>query len=501
MVRSRLHNFEFNKNNPPKVFLTSQKGMYTYSDLRRFTGFFKDTIESKTGSLEGTVAFLAESSDVLIFAIAACWKLGIPFTPLSPDLKEDELNEYLERLNPAITFCDSQNRKRLGDENVIQMDENFFLNAFTHDIRNLSLPDESSFEGERIFGYFFTSGTTSQPKIVPLKRRQMITAAKASSENFKPDHNKYWLLCLPLNHIGGVSIILRSLIYDTAIYRMQNFREEMVKEFLGENQRFQAASLVPTMLKRLLDDPLFKTHREFKSILLGGGPISETLLKRSAERGIPIVSSYGMTETCAQIIANPLLAPSGMYTPLKSVGKPFPPNELQIRSESGEKLGKNQSGVLWLRGPQVFDGYLDEAHNKGKFDKNGWFNTGDYGHLNGFGHLFIESRRTDLIVSGGENVNPLEVEEAITRLPFVNEAVVIGLPDEEWGQLVTAIITLKNGDRSNLEDLRDQLKSILPDFKLPRKLEIVSEIPKTSTGKVKRWKLIESLTESSTTSL
>src|SRR5690606_4350634 len=116
-----------------------------------------------------------------------------------------------------------------------------------------------------IFGYFNTSGTSGKPKIVPLKRRQLLAAAKGSAENFRPDPNHFWLLCLPLNHVGGISIILRSLIYGSAIYRMDVFHEEMIKEFLGENTRFQAASVVPTMLKRLLNDPLFKTHRGFKA--------------------------------------------------------------------------------------------------------------------------------------------------------------------------------------------------------------------------------------------
>lgn len=491
MFKSRLHKFEFKRDKTPHVFLSSQHGMYTYSDLERFTAFFKDLVEEKADSLKWPVAFISESSDMLIFGIAACWKLGIPFIPINPNIKNTELKEYLEELKPVLIFCDTKNRSRLSDENVVKMDENFFLNSFTHDIRNIDLPEPDSIKDSEIFGYFFTSGTTSKPKIVPLKRRQIRSAAKASATNFKPDPNHFWLLCLPLNHIGGISIILRSIIYGTAIYRLGEFEEEMVKEFLVENKRFQAASLVPTMLKRLLDDPLFKTHREFKSILLGGGPISEHLLKKSAERGIPIVSSYGMTETCAQIIANPLLAPSGMYTPLKSVGKPFPPNEMQIRDDNGKVLGKNQSGALWLKGPQVFDGYYNEEENKLRFDKKGWFNTGDYGHLNGFGHLFIESRRTDLIITGGENVNPNEVEEAMQKLPTIREAVVIGIPDEEWGQKVTAVVTLKNGKTPELQEIRDQLKESLSDFKIPKELKIVQDFPKTSTGKVKRWELVK----------
>ncbi|MEX0844302.1 MAG: AMP-binding protein, partial [Balneolaceae bacterium] len=448
-------------------------------------------VEKKADSLKWPVAFISESSDMLIFGIAACWKLGIPFIPINPNIKTEELRSYLEALKPVLIFCDTANRSRLGDDNVVKMDENFFLNSFNYDIRNMDLPDPESIDESEIFGYFFTSGTTSEPKIVPLKRRQILSASNASSQNFKPDPNHYWLLCLPLNHIGGISIILRSVLYGTAIYRMGDFDEEMVKEFLSENNRFQAASLVPTMLKRLLDDPLFHTHREFKSILLGGGPISIELLKKSAERGIPIVSSFGMTETCAQIIANPLLAPSGMYTPLKSVGKPFPPNEMQIRDDNGRVLGKNQSGALWLKGPQVFDGYYDIENNEDFFDKNGWFNTGDFGHINGFGHLFIESRRTDLIITGGENVNPNEVEQAIQKLPSIEQAVVIGLPDEEWGQKVTAVVTLKNGKTPELDEIREQLKESLTDFKIPKELKIVKDFPKTNTGKIKRWELVK----------
>lgn len=491
MYKSRLHKFEFKKKEMPHVFLSSQDGMYTYSDLDRFTAYFKDLVEKKADSLKWPVAFLSDSSDMLIFGIAACWRLGIPFIPINPKVTDNELNQCLESLNPVLIFCDNKNRNRLSVDNVMKMDENFFLNSFNHDIRNMDLPDSDSIKDSATFGYFFTSGTTSKPKVVPLKRRQMISAAEASASNFRPDPNHFWLLCLPLNHIGGISIILRSIIYETAIYRLSEFNEEMVKEFLSENQRFQAASLVPTMLKRLLDDHLFKTHREFKSILLGGGPISEVLLRKSAERGIPIVSSYGMTETCAQIIANPLLAPSGMYTPLKSVGKPFPPNEMQIRDDNGRELGKNQSGALWLKGPQVFDGYFDKKDNKERFDKQGWFNTGDFGHLNGFGHLFIESRRTDLIISGGENINPHEVEGALEALPFIQEAIVIGVPDEEWGQKVTAVVILGNGKTPDLPEIRDQLKKTLSDFKLPRELKVVKELPKTSTGKVKRWQLIK----------
>jgi O-succinylbenzoic acid--CoA ligase len=483
--------FEFGKTEPQKVFLTSENGMYTYSDLERFTGYFLDIIKQKSDSTKWPIAFLADSSDLLIFAIAASWKLGVPIIPLSTKLSQNELEDIIHELSPSLIFCDTNNRNRLTGDDIIHMDENFFLNAFTFDIRELELPDPKKIQESQIFGYFLTSGTTGKSKIVPLKRRQMIFAAKASAKNFQPEPNHFWLLCLPLNHIGGISIIFRSLLYGSAIYRMGRFNEEMVTEFLSENPKFQAASLVPTMLSRLLKNPLFKTHKDFKAILLGGGPTTQQLLKRSVERGIPIVSSYGMTETCAQIVANPMTAPSGMYTPLKSVGKPFAPNELQIRDDNGKKLGKNQSGMIWLKGPQVFDGYYNQNDSDEIFDKNNWFRTGDFGHLNGFDQLFIESRREDLIISGGENINPIEVEEAILKLSPIKEAVVIGLPDEEWGQKVTAIVTLMNGKTPDITELKEQLSPNLTDFKIPKELIIVDTLPKTMMGKVKRWELTQ----------
>ncbi|MEP0006760.1 MAG: AMP-binding protein [Balneola sp.] len=485
--------FEFGKSEPQKVFLTSEHGMYTYSDLERFTGFFLDIIKQKSDSIKWPIAFLSESSDLLIFSIAAAWNLGIPIIPLSPKLSQKELENIVQELSPSLIFCDTANRNRLSGEDVIHMDENFFLNAFTFDIRDLDLPTPSKIKDSSIFGYFLTSGTTGKSKIVPLKRRQMISAAKASAKNFQPEPNHFWLLCLPLNHVGGISIIFRSLLYGSAIYRMGRFNEEMVTEFLSENPRFQAASLVPTMLSRLLKNPLFKTHRDFKAILLGGGPTTHQLLKRSVERGIPIVSSYGMTETCAQIVTNAMTTPSGMYTPLKSVGKPFSPNQLQIRDNNGKVLGKNQSGMIWLNGPQVFDGYYEVDENSDVFDKNNWFKTGDYGHLNGFDQLFIESRREDLIITGGENVNPVEVEEAIQRLPLIKEAVVIGIPDEEWGQKVTAVITLLNGQTPDIDEMKKMLSSELTDFKIPKELVVVDKLPKTVMGKVKRWELAQQI--------
>jgi o-succinylbenzoate---CoA ligase len=213
------------------------------------------------------------------------------------------------------------------------------------------------------------------------------------------------------------------------------------------------------------------------------------LINRSLTRGLPIVTSYGMTETCAQIAANPMLRPSGMYIPKKSVGFIFKPNEIQIRDKNGQTLPWNEPGQIWLKGPQVFDGYLEPEQNKNRFDKDGWFNTGDFGHLNRQDQLFIESRRTDLIITGGENVNPIEIEEVLTALDSILEAAVVGMPDKAWGQKVTAFVVSKDED-FDTEAVIKKLKEKLPGYKIPKEIIVIDRIPKTPTQKIKRGELV-----------
>lgn len=202
MFKSRLHIFEFKKAAPDFVFLASKEGMYTYNDLDRFTAFFQDVLIQRSDSLKWPVAFLSDSSDMLVLSIAACWQLGVPFIPLDPKLTTKELESQISTLSPSLIFCDSKNRKRIQSDDIVHMDENYFINAFTFDIANAELPNPNKFEKSNIFGYFFTSGTTGSSKIVPLKRRQMYAAAKSSAKNLRPDPNHFWLLCFLLVMLG-----------------------------------------------------------------------------------------------------------------------------------------------------------------------------------------------------------------------------------------------------------------------------------------------------------
>ncbi len=473
------------------LFLASRNGLKTYGELASFKDYFLQYLLDSGHDLQKPVGFLAHSSDELIFALAACWMLGVPFVCFSPNATARELNQQLEELQPNLVFTDKDHKDLNSTGHQVDLSELDLDNVLSREVK----PDKRivnftpDLDPERVFGYFFTSGTTSTPKIVPLKRRQMYFAAEASAGNFRPDINHFWLLCLPLNHIGGISIVLRSILYGSGIYRMNRFDVDMVSTFLSENTMFQVASLVPTMLKRLLDIPAFRVHKSFQAILVGGGPVTPDLIQESLNCGIPLVPSYGMTETCAQIAANPVLKPSGRYTPLKSTGMIFPPNEIQIRDIEGRKVGANTSGAIWLRGPQVFDGYYSPENNNDSFDEDGWFNTGDFGHMNANGQLFIETRRTDLIITGGENVSPFEVESELEKIDPITEAAVLGLPHEEWGQEVVAVVVARTKQEIKAEEIVNNLKERITSYKIPKKIVQAPALPRTESGKVKRSEL------------
>lgn len=474
----------FKPSDPFHKFLSTESGTFKYRDLYNFAQKFQVILQPHRRNSNQPLAIISNNSPATVFSIAACFLLKIPVLPLSKNITQNELVNILALTKPFAVFP--------GDD-ISNTD--FELPVITIPIELLSnskdeFTEEFLFDYPEIFaGYFQTSGSTGNPKIVPMKRRQVYFGAAASANNFRPSRNRYWLLCLPLNHVGGINVIYRSLLYNSAIYLVPSFDAEKIRSLLHENKDFEAASMVPTMLQLLLDHTFFRLQFRFKALLLGGGPISMALINKALTRGLPIVTSYGMTETCAQIAANPMLKPGGDYIPKKSVGQVFEPNEIEIRDENGIVLPYNESGQIWLKGPQVFDGYLDPDQNETSFDEKNWFNTGDFGHLNRKKHLFIENRRSDLIITGGENVNPVEVEAAISRFPSIKEACVVGVPDKKWGQMVVAFIVSDNKDLRG-SHIKKHLKEQLEGFKIPKQFISVGYLPKTESEKVKKTELL-----------
>jgi O-succinylbenzoic acid--CoA ligase len=300
-----------------------------------------------------------------------------------------------------------------------------------------------------------TSGTTGEPKAVELTYANHAASALASAGGLGVDPADRWLCPLPLHHVGGLNVLIRSAINRTTVVIHERFDAERVKATF-EAGEVTLASLVPTMLERLRAAGL-REAPNLRAIALGGGPIRPGLLDWAAETGIPVVPVYGMTETCSQVVAG-------------SPGRPLP----------GAELGIAPDGEVLVRGPMVAPKEIAP---------DGWLHTGDQGHIDEHGGLHVLGRLKELIVTGGENVAPLEVEQALQAHPAVADAGVAGLPDAEWGEAVTAFVVLRAS--ADPDELRAWCRERLEPFKVPKAIHTVDALPRNPGGKLLRDRLAE----------
>jgi len=311
----------------------------------------------------------------------------------------------------------------------------------------------SDFDPDAVHTLISTSGTTGAPKAVELTYANHAASALASADALGVQPGDRWLSPLPLHHVGGLNVLIRSAINRTTVVLHERFDADRVRATL-EGGEVTLASLVPTMLARLRDAGL-REARGLRAIALGGGPVPHGLLDWAAEAGIPVVPVYGMTETCSQIVAG-------------SPGRPLAGVQLEIARD----------GEILARGPMVAPGAVAA---------DGWLHTGDLGRLDEEGRLHVLGRLKELIVTGGENVAPLEVEQALLAHPAVVDAGVAGLEDAEWGEAITAFVVL--GEPADAEELRAWCRKRLEPFKVPKAIHAVERLPRNAGGKLLRDRL------------
>ncbi len=328
----------------------------------------------------------------------------------------------------------------------------------------------------------YTSGTTGHPKGALLTHGNHFCSAIGSSLNLGVHTDDRWLACLPLFHVGGLSILLRAAIYGTAAEVHANFDAAAVNRAIDDGVTI--VSVVAVMLARMLDErgdrPWPTTLR---AVLLGGGPAPRSLLERCAASGIPVVQTYGMTETASQAVTLP---PADALRKLGSAGRALYPNELRVGTPDAA-LPPNAEGEILIRGPIVTPGYAGRPDESARALAGGWLHTGDIGRLDDDGYLYVLDRRDDLIVSGGENVYPAEVENALLAQPGVAEAGVIGVADDRWGQRVAAVVRLHEGAAVSADTLRAAVRATLGGYRTPAEIRFASEpLPRTAAGKLLR---------------
>jgi o-succinylbenzoate---CoA ligase len=299
-----------------------------------------------------------------------------------------------------------------------------------------------------------TSGTTAAPKAVVLRHRNFLASALGSAVALGLHPAERWLCPMPLTHVGGLSIPIRSSIYATTAVVQGRFElDAVLEELMDPSLRTTLVSLVPTMLARLLDAGLERPPT-LRWALLGGGPIAPALLSKAEVAGVPVAPTYGMTEACSQIA---------------TFGWPLPGVQLLLAGDE-----------VTVRGDVVSAGSLGQ---------DGWLHTGDLGRFDEYGRLEIIGRQADTIVSGGENVAPAEIEAVLLGHPAVRDAAAFGRPDPEWGEAVVVQVVLRDGLEVDPEALRTHCAARLARFKLPKQFEFVDDVPRGPTGKLLRREL------------
>ena len=443
------------------------------------------TLGVDASSRVGTL--LHNSADVPVI-VHAMSRLGSTLVPLNIRLRPDEIAWQLADSCADLLIIDEQTaplaldaRSRSGrDVTLVSVQPGGDGIRSLADVLAAEVDLRDWIDPGAVHSIVYTSGTTGRPKGAMLTYGNHWWNAIGSALNLGVRDDDRWLACMPLFHVGGMAILLRAAIYGITTVIHPRFDEVEVNRAIDE-QGITIISVVATMLQRML-----AAHGErpfppsFRCALLGGGPAPQPLLEECAELGIPVVQTYGLTETGSQVAT---LAPEDALPRLGSAGKPLYPNTLRIGDGD---VPPGTPGEIQVRGPVVTVGYAGKPEETERALRDGWLHTGDLGYLDEDGYLYVLDRRTDLIVSGGENVYPAEVEAVLLAHPEVVEAGVIGVPDDEWGQCVVASVRLQDDAQVVEADLLTYCRERLAGYKVPRTVRFSGSLPRNATGKLLR---------------
>lgn len=442
------------------------------------------------------VGLLGRNSAEWIFCAHAVFWRGATLVPLHWRGAEAELEGQLDRL--ALDLLISEEPMAGAAQRGVPV---LLFDAVKDSPEAVCSPEAR--DPDEVLTILFTSGTTGQSKGVPLTLRNHEASAIASRARLGAREDDHWLCCLPLCHIGGLAIVLRSAIYGTSFELTRQFEPAHIAGLIKERP-VTLASFVPTMVHRLLKEQDEPFDTSLRAVLVGGGPIFARELEEARRQGLPVLPTYGMTEASSQLTT---LGPEDASLHLHTAGRPLDGVELRIIAFDGRPAGPGESGAIWARGPMIVAGYLGEgggvpadAEEETKSFRDGWLCTGDVGSFDEEGYLTIDHRGSDLIVTGGENVDPREVEQVLCESEDVDTALVIGVDDAQWGQIVAAVIVpfVSQGAQefdstALLARLEGRCRDRLARFKTPRRWLILDELPTTATGKIHRSALRERL--------
>lgn len=440
---------------------------YTYQDIYSAVV----NVATRLQTLSDTrIAIVSDNSVTMAVYLLAAMLVRKEVLLLNVHLTAREIENQLCQLH-ITTVLHSAKRRTQVPASVIAI-EFESVEAMLHDIAEDTF--DWTFADNDIAAIMNTSATTGQFKSVPLRWSQIKAHVQASQEVLGRSEQDNWLMVLPLFHVSGLSILMRSLYNGTAMTIMESYDEEQVLQCIHDG-RINMMSLVPTILKNL--EPRI-IHHQLRVILLGGEFIPRPLVDACVEKQLPIYKTYGMTETFSQSVTMPVLL---NLNKLDSVGKPLPGMTVHIVNPDVDGVGE-----IHLNGPMVMRGYINREPIHGDF------NTDDMGYVDEDGFLYILNRRTDLIISGGENIYPKEIEDTVYAMQGVKECAVIPVADTKWGQVPALFVAFDDIDALGTDSkmiVRDYISSKLAKYKVPKYITIMDALPRNGTGKIMRKSL------------
>lgn len=444
----------------------------------------------------------------LMEALFACAKIGAIFVPINFRLSVDEV-EYIVRDSGGIIFIYDNRLKVIADgltkrtpqiRSFIQVgDEQTGMHLAYEQL----LAEAKNEELEYVVGLddahmmMYTSGTTGKPKGAVLTHGNTQWNAINCLDALPITEDMITLTVAPLFHIGGMNIFTTPALYKGGTVILEDKFDPQLTLELVEREKITALFLVPAMWQAITQLPNIENY-DVSSLsfnISGGAPCPLTIIEFFRNRGIPFYEGFGLTET-APVVA--VLDGENSVRKNGSVGKPPIHTEIKVVDLNGHEVPTGQVGELVVKGPNIFVEYWNKPHATKEAIRNGWFFTGDLAKQDEEGFLYIVDRMKDMIITGGENVYPIEVEQVLFRHPNIREVAVVGYPDEKWGESVKAVIALKNpNELLDLREIRAFCEEKLAPFKIPKKIDLVNELPRNATGKVLKIVLRAKETEKS----